>query len=204
VEAIPQFSKGWFEVQDLGSQIAAAAAGEVKGKQVLDFCAGGGGKTLALAAAMGNTGQIYAYDSDARRLADCIRRGQRAGVRNLQIRSPIEPTSRSRAWKARSTSSSSTRPAPAPAPGAATPTPNGGCRPTSWPSARSEQDSVLDDGRLDLREGRRPHGLCHLFAAADENEDRVAAFLERHPEFAVKPIALDPASSTSRPKAICA
>ncbi|MFY8210477.1 MAG: RsmB/NOP family class I SAM-dependent RNA methyltransferase, partial [Caulobacter sp.] len=92
VEAVPAFSKGWFEVQDLGSQIAAAVAGDVKGKQVLDFCAGGGGKTLALAAAMGNSGQIFAHDSDARRLADTIRRGQRAGVRNLQIRSPIEAT----------------------------------------------------------------------------------------------------------------
>src|SRR5205085_9238874 len=89
VEAIPQFSKGWFEVQDLGSQIAASAAGDVKGKQVLDLCAGGGGKTLALAAAMGNTGQIYAYDSDARRLTDTVRRSDRAGVRNLQVRSPL-------------------------------------------------------------------------------------------------------------------
>ena len=79
VETIPAFSKGWFEVQDLGSQIAAACAGDVKGAQVLDLCAGGGGKTLALAAAMGNTGQIYAYDSEARRLADTIRRGDRAG-----------------------------------------------------------------------------------------------------------------------------
>src|SRR5690606_35554822 len=70
VETIPAFSKGWFVVQDLGSQIAAASAGEVSKAQVLDLCAGGGGKTLALAAAMNATGQIYAYDSDARRLAD--------------------------------------------------------------------------------------------------------------------------------------
>jgi 16S rRNA (cytosine967-C5)-methyltransferase len=91
VETIPQFSKGWFEVQDLGSQIAAACASGVKGKQVLDLCAGGGGKTLALAAAMGNTGQIYAFDSDARRLTDTVRRGDRAGVRNLQVRSPVHP-----------------------------------------------------------------------------------------------------------------
>ena len=74
-------------MQDLGSQIAAAAAGEIKGKQVLDLCAGGGGKTLALAAAMGNTGQIYAYDSDARRLADTVRRG-RAG-RGAQPAGPL-------------------------------------------------------------------------------------------------------------------
>ena len=89
VEAIPQFGKGWFEVQDLGSQLAAAAAGDVKGQQVLDLCAGGGGKTLALAAEMANTGQIYAYDSDARRLTDTVRRGERAGVRNLQVRTPL-------------------------------------------------------------------------------------------------------------------
>jgi 16S rRNA (cytosine967-C5)-methyltransferase len=91
VEAMPAFVKGWVEVQDLGSQIAAACAGEVAGKQVLDLCAGGGGKTLALAAAMENTGQIYAYDADARRLTDTIRRADRAGVRNLQVRTPAKP-----------------------------------------------------------------------------------------------------------------
>ena len=90
VESLPVFAKGWFEVQDLGSQIAAAAAGEVKGRQVLDLCSGGGGKTLALAAAMANTGQIYAYDTDLRRLSEVVKRGQRAGVRNLQIRSPSD------------------------------------------------------------------------------------------------------------------
>ena len=59
---------------------------------MLDFCAGGGGKTLALAAAMGNKGQLYAYDSDARRLTDTVTRSQRAGVRNLQVRSPLRRT----------------------------------------------------------------------------------------------------------------
>ncbi len=91
LETVPAFSKGWFEVQDLASQIAAEAAGEIRGAQVLDLCAGGGGKALALAAAMANKGQIYAYDSEARRLADTVRRSERAGVRNLQVRSPIYP-----------------------------------------------------------------------------------------------------------------
>ena len=91
VESLPEFAKGWFEVQDLGSQIAAAAAGQIKGRQVVDLCAGGGGKTLALAAAMANTGQLYAYDTDVRRLSEVVNRGQRAGVRNLQVRSPIDP-----------------------------------------------------------------------------------------------------------------
>ncbi|GJL92019.1 RsmB/NOP family class I SAM-dependent RNA methyltransferase [Hyphococcus sp.] len=88
VTIIPAFNKGWVEVQDLGSQIAAAAAGKIKGAQVLDYCAGGGGKSLALAAMMENTGQLYAYDRDARRLAPLYDRAKRAGVRNLQIRSP--------------------------------------------------------------------------------------------------------------------
>ena len=88
VTVIPAFNKGWVEVQDLGSQIAAAAVGDVKGAQVLDYCAGGGGKTLALAAMMENTGQLYAYDIDPRRLKPLFHRAKRGGVRNLQVRSP--------------------------------------------------------------------------------------------------------------------
>lgn len=189
VEAVPAFSKGWFEVQDLGSQIAAAVAGGVKGKQVLDFCAGGGGKTLALAAAMGNTGQIFAHDSDARRLADCIRRGQRAGVRNLQIRSPIEatplkglegkidvvfvdaPCTGSGTWRRH-------------------PDAKWRLSPDQLVKRQIEQDSVLEDASTFVKAGgRMVYVTCSLLV--DENEDRVAGFLERHPEFTVKPIALD-------------
>jgi 16S rRNA (cytosine967-C5)-methyltransferase len=189
VEAVPAFSKGWFEVQDLGSQIAAAVAGEVKGKQVLDFCAGGGGKTLALAAAMGNTGQIFAHDSDARRLADCIRRGQRAGVRNLQIRSPIEatplkglegkidvvfvdaPCTGSGTWRRH-------------------PDAKWRLSPDQLAKRQIEQDSVLEDASTFVKAGgRMVYVTCSLLT--DENEDRVAGFLDRHPEFTVKPIALE-------------
>jgi 16S rRNA (cytosine967-C5)-methyltransferase len=88
VETIPAFSKGWVEVQDIGSQLCALAAGDIKGKQVLDFCAGGGGKTLALSAMMGNSGQIHAYDIETRRLAPLFHRGKRAGMRNCQILDP--------------------------------------------------------------------------------------------------------------------
>ena len=82
------FLKGWFEVQDEGSQLACALAGAKPGMQVADICAGGGGKTLALAAAMENKGQLYAYDVDGRRLAPLFDRAERAGVRNVQIRAP--------------------------------------------------------------------------------------------------------------------
>lgn len=82
------YQKGWFEVQDQGSQIVAALAGAQPGEQVLDLCAGAGGKTLALASAMGNKGQIFAYDSDRNRLAPIYDRLKRNGVRNAQVRAP--------------------------------------------------------------------------------------------------------------------
>jgi 16S rRNA (cytosine967-C5)-methyltransferase len=82
------FLKGWFEVQDAGSQMAAAFADAKPGLQVADICAGGGGKTLALAAAMENKGQLFAFDVDGRRLAAVNERVARAGVRNVQIRAP--------------------------------------------------------------------------------------------------------------------
>ena len=79
------FQKGWFEVQDEGSQIVADLAMAREGEQVLDFCAGGGGKTLAIAAAMHNKGQVHAYDADRKRLAPIVERLKRAGTRNVQL-----------------------------------------------------------------------------------------------------------------------
>lgn len=79
------FQKGWFEVQDEGSQIVADLVVPQEGDQVLDFCAGGGGKTLAMAAAMHNKGQVHAYDTDRKRLAPIIERLKRAGTRNVQV-----------------------------------------------------------------------------------------------------------------------
>jgi 16S rRNA (cytosine967-C5)-methyltransferase len=85
VTAEISFQKGWFEVQDEGSQIVADLVMAEEGEQVLDYCAGGGGKTLALAATMNNKGQVHAYDADRKRLAPIIERLRRAGTRNVQI-----------------------------------------------------------------------------------------------------------------------
>ena len=93
VEAIPAYSKGWVEVQDMGSQIAAAASCAKAGEQVLDYCAGGGGKTIAMAAMMENKGQIFSHDIDGRRLSALIPRIDRAGIRNVQLRHPKENAS---------------------------------------------------------------------------------------------------------------
>jgi 16S rRNA (cytosine967-C5)-methyltransferase len=93
VEAIPAYSKGWVEVQDMGSQIAAAVSCAAPGEQVLDYCAGGGGKTIAMAAMMQNKGQIFSHDIDGRRLSALIPRIERAGIRNVQLRHPKENAS---------------------------------------------------------------------------------------------------------------
>jgi 16S rRNA (cytosine967-C5)-methyltransferase len=82
------YLKGLVEIQDEGSQLAALLAGAKPGEQVLDLCAGGGGKTLALAALMENKGQIYASDDDKRRLAPIHERLDRSGARNVQVRPP--------------------------------------------------------------------------------------------------------------------
>lgn len=88
VQAEAAFQKGWFEVQDQGSQIVSELVYARPGEQVLDFCAGAGGKTLALAADMANRGQIHAYDADKNRLKPIYERLKRAGVRNAQVHAP--------------------------------------------------------------------------------------------------------------------
>lgn len=190
LETIPAFSRGWFEVQDLASQIAAQAAGDIKGAQVLDLCAGGGGKTLALAAAMGNTGQIYAYDSEARRLADTVRRSERAGIRNLQIRSPVypdplkgldarmdvvfidAPCSGSGAWRRH-------------------PDTKWRLKPEALAQRLADQDAVLDLGTRFVKPGgRMVYVTCSVLP--EEDEDRVAAFLGRTKGFVVRPATDNP------------
>ena len=88
IHAEPPFRKGEVEVQDEGSQLAALFAGAKPGQQVIDLAAGAGGKTLALAAAMDNRGQIYATDIDKRQLLPIHERIARAGARNIQVRTP--------------------------------------------------------------------------------------------------------------------
>ncbi len=187
-EAQPEFAKGWFEVQDLGSQIAAAAAGAIKGRQVLDLCAGGGGKSLALAAAMGNTGQLHAYDTDARRLSEVVRRGQRAGVRNLQIRSARDPDPLKDLDGRMDVVF-----VDAPCTGSGTwrrhPDAKWRLTPEALERRRAEQAEVLALAAPRVKPGGRlVYVTCSILG--EENEDRIAAFLTVEPGFAVVP-ALD-------------
>ena len=169
----------------LGSQIAATAAGAIKGAQALDYCAGGGGKTLALAAMMENTGQLYAYDRDARRLKPLYDRAKRAGVRNLQIRSPaggeglddLEGKMDVVFVDAPCTGAGTWRRHPD----------------TKWrltekqlETRMGEQDAVLEEASRYVKPGGRIVWVTCSFLM-EENEDRLAAFLETHPSFARAP-----------------
>ena len=77
------FKKGAVEVQDEGSQLLALLVDAKRGEMVVDFCAGGGGKTLALGAAMRNTGRLYAMDTSAHRLDGLKPRLARSGLSNV-------------------------------------------------------------------------------------------------------------------------
>lgn len=183
VTVIPAFNKGWVEVQDLGSQVAAAAAGDIRRAQALDFCAGGGGKTLALASLMQGTGQLYAYDDDARRLQPLYERARRAGVRNLQIVNPATDKGALEALKGRMDVVF----VDAPCTGSGTwrrhPDTKWRLTPQQLERRIEEQDEVLRaTARYVKPGGRLVYVTCSFLL--EENEDRLSAFLAAHPEFA--------------------
>lgn len=196
VEIHPAFAMGWFEVQDLGSQMAAACAGEVADQRVLDYCAGGGGKTLALAAAMGNTGTIFAYDSDARRMVDIIPRAQRAGVTNLDLRTPLDPN----ALKGLEGTMDLVF-VDAPCSGSGTwrrhPDAKWRLSPEALQRRLNEQRKVLDQASVFVKPGGRlVYVTCSIFA--EENEDQVEAFAARNGDFQARPLDIFPDDLTAQ------
>jgi 16S rRNA (cytosine967-C5)-methyltransferase len=182
VHAEPAYRKGHGEVQDEGSQLAAILTGAQPGEQAIDLCAGGGGKTLALAALMENRGQIYATDLDLRRLAPIHARLARAGARNVQVRTP-----RSRVDAlADQVGRADLVLIDAPCTGTGTwrrnPDAKWRVRPGALAERVKEQASLLDRAALLVRPGGRiAYVTCSVLA--EENSDQVRAFLVRHPDF---------------------
>jgi 16S rRNA (cytosine967-C5)-methyltransferase len=185
LHAEPAFIKGHFEIQDEGSQTAALLAGALPGEQVVDLCAGAGGKTLALAAAMDNRGQLYATDFDKRRLAPIYARIERAGVRNAQVLTPLKggepladlngcadlvvvdaPCTGAGAWRRN-------------------PDAKWRVRPSSLDRRLQEQVSVLDRAAGLVKPGGR---LAYITCSVldEENSAQIRAFAARRPEFSVR------------------
>ena len=92
IQAEEVFLTGGIEIQDEGSQLVSLLVDAKPGESILDYCAGGGGKTLALAAEMNNEGTLYAFDIDKRRLAPIYQRSSRAGVNILEVCQPPMPS----------------------------------------------------------------------------------------------------------------
>ena len=185
VEAEPAHGKGWFEVQDQGSQVATLLAGAKPKEQVLDLCAGAGGKTLALAAILGNTGQIYAYDSDRMRLRPIFERLKRAGARNVQVLAPGDPQALA---QLEGKMDLVLIDAPCTGSGVWRRRPDAKWRlsPEMLAARLVEQGAVLEQGaRLVQPGGRLAYVTCSVLPP--ENLDRVDAFLGRHSEFSIVP-----------------
>jgi 16S rRNA (cytosine967-C5)-methyltransferase len=180
--AEPSYVKGHVEVQDEGSQLVALLAGAKPGEQVLDLCAGGGGKTLALVAIMQNKGQIYATDSDGRRLMPLYARMERANVRNVQVRAPRRGADSMADIEGRCDLVLVDAPCTGTGTWRRNPDAKWRMRPGALEQRIKEQDEVLEQAvRFVKPGGRILYATCSLLR--EENEDRVAAFLSAHADF---------------------
>jgi len=186
VHAEEDFIKGFVEVQDEGSQLAALLSAAKPGEQVIDLCAGAGGKTLALAAMMQGKGRLIATDHDKRQLAPIHERLSRAGVHNAEVRTPkgdADPLSDIKA-------SADLVLIDAPCSGTGTwrrnPDAKWRMRPGALEIRIREQIEVLDRAaRMVKPGGRIAYITCSVLA--EENADQVRAFVARHGEFAIVP-----------------
>jgi len=183
VHAEPAFLKGQIEVQDEGSQLAALFSGAKPGEQVLDLCAGAGGKTLALAAMMGNKGQIFATDDDKRRLAPIHDRLKRSGARNVQVRTPKSIGGEIEDLKGHMDAVLIDAPCTGTGAWRRNPDAKWRMRPGALEQRLKEQAEVLDRAVPMLNPGGRiVYITCSVLE--DENGAQVRAFLDRHPGFA--------------------
>ncbi len=189
LQATPQFIKGQFEIQEEGSQLVALLSGAAEGEQVIDLCAGGGGKTLALSALMNNRGQVYATDNDARRLAPIHDRLARADARNVQVLTPRgrddEPL---RGHEARADLVLVDAPCTGTGTWRRNPDSKWRVRPSALEMRMREQDEVLARASGFVKPGGR---LCYITCSVlpCENDDRVATFLAANPAFSLVPPA---------------
>jgi len=185
---LPMLKTGEAEIQDEGSQLVAMLVGAAAGERVVDFCAGAGGKTLAIATQMANKGVVIACDVSENRLKRAAERFRGAGLHNIQTR--LLSSERDK-WVKRHKGGFDRVLVDAPCSGTGT-----------WrrnPDARWRDEDVGLDGLLTLQAGildsaarlvkpggRLVYATCSLLP--EENEAQVTAFLAAHPDFQVTPL----------------
>ena len=182
------YHEGRVEVQDEGSQLVAALVGATPGAQIVDLCAGAGGKALAMAAGMANRGQVFACDTDKRRLAKLAPRRSRAAARNIPTRllsGDDDP------WLAAQSGHADRVlvDAPCSGSGAWRRSPDARWRLTPGELARhiERQRQLLARGAgLVKAGGRLIYATCSVLPR--ENDGQVGVFLAAHPGFALVPV----------------
>jgi len=186
IHAEEDFIKGAIEVQDEGSQLAALLSAAKPGEQVIDLCAGAGGKTLALAALMQGKGRLIATDRDKRQLAPIHERLSRAGVHNADVRTPKGEGDTLGDIRA----SADLVLIDAPCTGTGTwrrnPDAKWRMRPGALEVRLKDQIEVLDRATALVKPGGRiAYITCSVLPP--ENGEQVRAFVARHPEFSMAP-----------------
>jgi 16S rRNA (cytosine967-C5)-methyltransferase len=189
VEQLPAWREGRIEVQDAGSQLVGSIAGAGPGMCAVDLCAGGGGKTLSLAAAMDNRGRIVASDTDRPRLSRLPERAQRAGVTIAETR--LLNPGREIAGLADVEGAADVVLVDAPCSATGTWRRNPEARwrltPERLDRFATTQARLLDVAAQLVRPGGHlTYVVCSLLDA--EGKDQVGAFLERHPYWQALPI----------------
>ena len=184
VESSAPFRAGEVEIQDEGSQIAVASCAVAPGMTVVDLCAGAGGKTLALAAAMNNVGRLIATDTDRGRLGRMEARLDRAGVRIVERRL-LDPRQEAAALADLGGIADLVL-IDAPCSGTGTWRRNPEARwrltPTRLERLAREQARLLDLAAPLVRAGGvLVYVVCSLLP--DEGERQIGSFLTRHPDF---------------------
>lgn len=179
----PLFVEGKIEVQDEGSQLLAQLVAPRRGEMVADFCAGAGGKSLAMGALMRNTGRIYAFDVSEKRLQNLGARLKRSGLSNLHS----QLISSENDLKIKRLQGKFDRVlVDAPCSGLGTLRRNPDLKwrqtPTDIAELTAKQQKILDRAaRLVKAGGKLVYATCSLLR--EENEGIVEAFLAAHPEF---------------------
>ena len=187
VEVLDAHARGWYEVQDEASQIAALLTGVRPGMAVADVCAGAGGKTLAMAARMDNGGALHAYDLSSARLRPIHARLKRAGATIVSV---LDAGRTDQLAALAGQLDLVLVDAPCTGSGVWRRMPE-----TKWWLTRAELEQrqaeqviVLDIAApLVGRGGRLVYATCSILP--EENVDQIAAFIARHPDFTVIPTA---------------
>ena len=181
------FKDGWIEVQDEGSQLLGLVSKVKPSQKVVDFCAGAGGKTLAMAAMMQNKGTIYACDVHSKRLEQLTKRTRRAGVHNVRTH---VLSSENDKWVKKHQQVADVVLIDAPCSGTGTWRRSPDSR---WNLTQSDLQNLIETQSSILRSAKRlvkPGGVL-LYATCsllkDENEKQVERFLSNHEDFKLIP-----------------